>query len=248
MKSMKMRVWLMLLFLLGGIGAFAANVEFDVTSLTWGKNYSTEFPGINHVTLKGRIFTAGEWTGFCLPFDASKEVLDAAFGEGEYNVQAFKSVEGNNINFKKVTDVKAATPYYIKVNTTKENPIFQNVTFASDVNDQWQVMKISDKYVFRGFYFTKGDYLLYDSNNNTNVNFFWLNADGSLANFRANEVAWAEKGRVGVNAYLFTDTYASTADKPNLVFEGKSAGGGESGVAIQKTSLLCLIKLRTSYS
>lgn len=229
MKSMKMRVWLMLLFLLGGIGAFAANVEFDVTSLTWGKNYSTEFPGINHVTLKGRIFTAGEWTGFCLPFDASKEVLDAAFGEGEYNVQAFKSVEGNNINFKKVTDVKAATPYYIKVNTTKENPIFQNVTFASDVNDQWQVMKISDKYVFRGFYFTKGDYLLYDSNNNTNVNFFWLNADGSLANFRANEVAWAEKGRVGVNAYLFTDTYASTADKPNLVFEGKSAGGGESG-------------------
>lgn len=229
MKSMKMRVWLMLLFLLGGIGVFAANVEFDVTSLTWGKNYSTEFPGINHVTLKGRIFTAGEWTGFCLPFDASKEVLDAAFGEGEYNVQAFKSVEGNNINFKKVTDVKAATPYYIKVNTTKENPIFQNVTFASDVNDQWQVMKISDKYVFRGFYFTKGDYLLYDSNNNTNVNFFWLNADGSLANFRANEVAWAEKGRVGVNAYLFTDTYASTADKPNLVFEGKSAGGGESG-------------------
>lgn len=229
MKSMKMRVWLMLLFLLGGIGAFAANVEFDVTSLTWGKNYSTEFPGINHVTLKGRIFTAGEWTGFCLPFDASKEVLDAAFGEGEYNVQAFKSVEGNNINFKKVTDVKAATPYYIKVNTTKENPIFQNVTFASDVNDQWQVMKISDKYVFRGFYFTKGDYLLYDSNNNTNVNFFWLNADGSLANFRANEVAWAEKGRVGINAYLFTDTYASTADKPNLVFEGKSAGGGESG-------------------
>lgn len=229
MKSMKMRVWLMLLFLLGAIGAFAANVEFDVTSLTWGKNYSTEFPGINHVTLKGRIFTAGEWTGFCLPFDASKEVLDAAFGEGEYNVQAFKSVEGNNINFKKVTDVKAATPYYIKVNTTKENPIFQNVTFASDVNDQWQVMKISDKYVFRGFYFTKGDYLLYDSNNNTNVNFFWLNADGSLANFRANEVAWAEKGRVGVNAYLFTDTYTSTADKPNLVFEGKSAGGGESG-------------------
>lgn len=228
MESMKMRVWLMLLFLLGGIGAFAANVEFDVTSLTWGKNYSTEFPGINHVTLKGRIFTAGEWTGFCLPFDASKEVLDAAFGEGEYNVQAFKSVEGNNINFKKVTDVKAATPYYIKVNTTKENPIFQNVTFAS-VDDQWKEIKISDKYVFRGFYFTKGDWQLHDSSNNTNVNFFWLNADGRLDDFRAKEVAWSEKGRVGVNAYLFTDTYASTADKPNLVFEGKSAGGGESG-------------------
>lgn len=229
MRLTKMREWLLFLFLLSGIGAKAADVEFDVTSLAWGKNYSTEFPGTNHVTLKGRTFNAGEWTGLCLPFDASKEVLDAAFGEGSYNVQAFKTVEGNNINFEKVTDVKAATPYYIKVNNTVENPTFQNVTFASVVDDQWQVIKISDKYTFRGFYFTKGDYLLYDSNNNTNINFFWLNADGSLADFRANEVIWAEKGRVGVDAYLFTDTYASTADKPNLNFEGQSGGGNSGG-------------------
>lgn len=229
MRLTKMREWLLFLFLLSGIGAKAADVEFDVTSLAWGKNYSTEFPGTNHVTLKGRTFNAGEWTGLCLPFDASKEVLDAAFGEGSYNVQAFKTVEGNNINFEKVTEVKVATPYFIKVKNTVENPTFQNVTFASVVDDQWKEIKISDKYVFRGFYFTKGDWQLHDSSNNTNVNFFWLNADGRLDDFRAKEVAWSEKGRVGVNAYLFTDTYASTADKPNLVFEGQSAGGGESG-------------------
>ena len=229
MRLTKMREWLLFLFLLSGIGAKAADVEFDVTSLAWGKNYSTEFPGTNHVTLKGRTFNAGEWTGLCLPFDASKEVLDAAFGEGSYNVQAFKTVEGNNINFEKVTEVKAATPYFIKVKNTVENPIFQNVTFTSVVDDQWKEIKISDKYVFRGFYFTKGDWQLHDSSNNTNVNFFWLNADGRLDDFRAKEVAWSEKGRVGVNAYLFTDTYASTADKPNLIFEGQSAGGGESG-------------------
>ena len=202
-------------------------MEFDVTGITSGKNYPSEFPGINNVTLKGRAFTAGVWTGFCLPFDASKDVLDVAFGEGLYNIQAFKSVEGNNINFEKVTEVKAATPYYIKVKNTVENPTFQNVTFASVVDDQWKVIQISDKYVFRGFYFLKYDYLLYDSSNQSNVNFFWLNADGSLADFRANEVTWAEKGRIGVNAYIFTNTYASTADKPNLNFEGQS--GGESG-------------------
>ncbi len=228
MKSTRMRVWLLLLFLLGGMAAFADDVEFDVTGITSGKNYPSEFPGINNVTLKGRTFTAGVWTGFCLPFDASKDVLDAAFGEGLYNIQAFKSVEGNNINFEKVTEVKAATPYYIKVKNTVENPTFQNVTFASVVDDQWKVIQISDKYVFRGFYFLKYDYLLYDSSNQSNVNFFWLNADGSLADFRANEVKWAEKGRIGVNAYIFTNTYASTADKPNLNFEGQS-GGGESG-------------------
>lgn len=229
MRLTKMREWLLFLFLLSGIGAKAADVEFDVTSLAWGKNYSTEFPGTNHVTLKGRTFNAGEWTGLCLPFDASKEVLDAAFGEGSYNVQAFKTVEGNNINFEKVTEVKVATPYFIKVKNTVENPTFQNVTFASVVDDQWKEIKISDKYVFRGFYFTKGDWQLHDSSNNTNVNFFWLNADGSLADFRANEVIWAEKGKVGVNAYLFTDTYASTADKPNLNFEGQSGGGNSGG-------------------
>lgn len=225
MKSLRM--YLLLLLLLGGIGAYADDVEFDVTGITSGKNYPSEFPGINNVTLKGRAFTAGVWTGFCLPFDASKDVLDVAFGEGLYNIQAFKSVEGNNINFEKVTEVKAATPYYIKVKNTVENPTFQNVTFASVVDDQWKVIQISDKYVFRGFYFLKYDYLLYDSSNQSNVNFFWLNADGSLADFRANEVTWAEKGRIGVNAYIFTNTYASTADKPNLNFEGQS--GGESG-------------------
>lgn len=225
MKSLRM--YLLLLLLLGGIGAYADDVEFDVTGITSGKNYPSEFPGINNVTLKGRAFTAGVWTGFCLPFDASKDVLDVAFGEGLYNIQAFKSVEGNNINFEKVTEVKAATPYYIKVKNTVENPTFQNVTFASVVDDQWKVIQISDKYVFRGFYFTKGDWKLRDSSDDTNINFFWLNANGSLADFRAKEVTWAEKGRIGVNAYIFTNTYASTADKPNLNFEGQS--GGESG-------------------
>lgn len=224
MKSMKMRVWLMLLFLLGGIGAFATDVEFNVALEGWNVSYS----GTANVTLKGRTFTAGEWTGFCLPFDASKEVLDAAFGEGLYNIQAFKSVEGNNINFEKVTEVKAATPYFIKVKNTVENPTFQNVTFASVVDDKWKEIKISDKYVFRGFYFLKYDYLLYDSSNQSNVNFFWLNADGSLADFRANKVTYDQNGRIGVNTYLFTDTYVSTADKPNLNFEGQSGGGEES--------------------
>lgn len=224
MKSMKMRVWLMLLFLLGGIGAFATDVEFNVALEGWNVSYS----GTANVTLKGRTFTAGEWTGFCLPFDASKEVLDAAFGEGLYNIQAFKSVEGNNINFEKVTEVKAATPYFIKVKNTVENPTFQNVTFASVVDDKWKEIKISDKYVFRGFYFFKYDYLLYDSSNQSNVNFFWLNADGSLADFRANKVTYDQNGRIGVNTYLFTDTYVSTADKPNLNFEGQSGGGEES--------------------
>ena len=67
----------MLLLFLGGIGAYADDVEFDVTSEGWNVSYS----GTANVTLKGRTFTKGEWSGFCLPFDASKETLDAALGD-----------------------------------------------------------------------------------------------------------------------------------------------------------------------
>lgn len=239
MKSLRM--YLLLLLLLGGIGAYADDVEFDVTSLSWGKNYSTEFPGTNNVTLKGRTFTANEWTGLCLPFDASKKILDATFGVDMYNIQSFKSMEGNNIDFEKVTEVKAGVPYYVKVKSTVENPIFQGVIFASLIDDSWHEIRVNDKIKFRGFYFTKGDWLLRNSSNVYSINFFWLNPDGSLSDFRANEVEYSQTGRIGVNAYLFMDGYASTVDKPNLIFEGQTSGG-ESGSTDDPTSLSYKIK------
>ena len=239
MKSLRM--YLLLLLLLGGIGAYADDVEFDVTSLSWGKNYSTEFPGTNNVTLKGRTFTANEWTGLCLPFDASKKILDATFGVDMYNIQSFKSMEGNNIDFEKVTEVKAGVPYYVKVKSTVENPIFQGVIFASLIDDSWHEIRVNDKIKFRGFYFTKGDWLLRNSSNVYSINFFWLNPDGSLSDFRANEVEYSQTGRIGVNAYLFMDGYASTVDKPNLIFEGQTSGG-DSGEADDPTSLTYKIK------
>lgn len=216
-------------------------MEFDVTSLSWGKNYSTEFPGTNNVTLKGRTFTANEWTGLCLPFDASKKILDATFGVDMYNIQSFKSMEGNNIDFEKVTEVKAGVPYYVKVKSTVENPIFQGVIFASLIDDSWHEIRVNDKITFRGFYFTKGDWLLRNSSNVYSINFFWLNPDGSLSDFRANEVEYSQTGRIGVNAYLFMDGYASTVDKPNLIFEGQTSGG-DSGEADDPTSLTYKIK------
>lgn len=50
MKSLRM--YLLLLLLLGGIGAYADDVEFDVASE--GRNVS--YSGTANVTLKGRVF------------------------------------------------------------------------------------------------------------------------------------------------------------------------------------------------
>ena len=166
MKSLRM--YLLLLLLLGGIGAYADDVEFDVASDGWNVSYS----GTANVTLKGRTFTKGEWSGFCLPFDASKETLDAAFGEGCYSLQqAYSSFADNKIQFRKVAKAVGGTPYFIYVNKTVENPKFDNVTFVSDVNlgyggysADWRgTTTISANLQFRGFYYKKANYNLYNN-------------------------------------------------------------------------------------
>ena len=159
MKSLRM--YLLLLLLLGGIGAYADDVEFDVTSNGWNVSYS----GTANVTLKGRTFTKGEWSGFCLPFDASKEVLDKALGEGCYSLQKFSSYADDIIHFKKTTAAVAGTPYFIYVNKTVEDPKFDNVTFVSDIGltwggnqSDWRGAITNDNLTFRGFFFKKENY------------------------------------------------------------------------------------------
>ena len=180
MKSLRM--YLLLLLLLGGIGAYADDVEFDVTSEGWNVSYS----GTANVTLKGRTFTKGEWSGFCLPFDASKETLDAAFGEGCYSLQAYSSFADNKIQFRKVTEADGGTPYFIYVNKTVENPKFDNVTFVSDVNlgyggysADWRgTTTISANLQFRGFYYKKANYNLYNNSSDQTNNAYYLSGDG----------------------------------------------------------------------
>lgn len=154
MKSLRM--YLLLLLLLGGIGAYADDVEFDVASDGWNVSYS----GTANVTLKGRTFTKGEWSGFCLPFDVSKETLDAAFGEGCYSLQAYSSFADNKIQFRKVAKAVGGTPYFIYVNKTVEDPKFDNVTFVSDIGltwggnqSDWRGAITKDNLTFRGFFF-----------------------------------------------------------------------------------------------
>ena len=228
-------MYLLLLLLLGGIGAYADDVEFDVSSTGWNVSYS----GTANVTLKGRTFTKGEWSGFCLPFDASKEVLDAAFGEGCYSLQEYSSFANDLIQFKKVTAAVGGTPYFIYVNKTVENPKFDNVTFMSDVNPQWKTATINDNLTFRGFYFQKAWYELIDSKSeNDGYSGYWLKADGSLGDCRVYQDGFPEDNVKGINSFFLVTGYKkNTTQKPTVGFEedevinsgGTSGGSGETG-------------------
>ena len=254
MKSLRM--YLLLLLLLGGIGAYADDVKFDVTSN--GRNVS--YSGTTNVTLKGRTFTKGEWSGFCLPFDASKETLDAALGEGCYSLQAYSSFADNKIQFTKVTAATAGTPYFIYLNKTMEDPKFNNVTFVSDVNlgyggysADWRgTTTISANLQFRGFYYKKANYNLYNNSSDQTNNAYYLSGDGILQDVRKREYT---DSPLGIDVCILITGYSSSFQKPTVVFEeddvinsgGTSGGGfggsgGESGSTDDPTSLTYKIK------
>lgn len=251
MKSLRM--YLLLLLLLGGIGAYADDVEFDVTSEGWNVSYS----GTANVTLKGRTFTKGEWSGFCLPFDASKETLDKALGEGCYSLQKFSSYADDIIHFKKTTAAVAGTPYFIYVNKTVEDPKFDNVTFVSDVNLGWNgytadwrgAITINDNLTFRGFFFKKENYELYNATSDQTINAYYLSGDGKLQDVRKREYT---DSPLGIDVCILITGYSSSFQKPTVVFEeddvinsgGTSGGGsgGESGSTDDPTSLSYKIK------
>lgn len=246
-------MYLLLLLLLGGIGAYADDVEFDVTSEGWNVSYS----GTANVTLKGRTFTKGEWSGFCLPFDASKETLDAAFGEGCYSLQAYSSFADNKIQFRKVAEAVGGTPYFIYVNKTVENPKFDNVTFVSDIGLTWGgnqsdwrgAITINDNLTFRGFFFKKHNYELYNTTSDQTINAYYLTGYGILQDVRKREYT---DSPLGIDVCILITGYSSSFQKPTVVFEeddvinsgGTSGGGsgGESGSTDDPTSLSYKIK------
>lgn len=253
MKSLRM--YLLLLLLLGGIGAYADDVEFDVTSNGWNVSYS----GTANVTLKGRTFTKGEWSGFCLPFDASKEVLDKALGEGCYSLQKFSSYADDIIHFKKTTAAVAGTPYFIYVNKTVEDPKFDNVTFVSNIGltwggnrSDWRGAITNDNLTFRGFFFKKENYELYNATSDQTINAYYLSGDGKLQDVRKREYT---DSPLGIDVCILITGYSSSFQKPTVVFEeddvinsgGTSGGGfgesgGESGSTDDLTSLSYKIK------
>ena len=231
-------------------------MEFDVASDGWNVSYS----GTANVTLKGRTFTKGEWSGFCLPFDASKETLDAALGEGCYSLQAYSSFADNKIQFTKVTAATAGTPYFIYLNKTMEDPKFNNVTFVSDVNlgyggysADWRgTTTISANLQFRGFYYKKANYNLYNNSSDQTNNAYYLSGDGILQDVRKREYT---DSPLGIDVCILITGYSSSFQKPTVVFEeddvinsgGTSGGGfgesgGESGSTDDPTSLTYKIK------
>lgn len=229
----KLMISVLLMLVCGQVGA--ENVSFDVKN-GYASQYTSYCGTTVNVTLTNRTFTAGEWTGVCFPFSATKEQLDATFGEGKYTLEQFSTFDGNTISFSimQTPAVTAGTPYILKVNTTVENPTFSGVTFASNLdndntnfgsqNDNGHI-DISNELTYRGYYFNKDSYQLEGSQGEP-VTSYWIKANGTLINKRV----WPENSDFpsdypGTGAYFSSKTLNNT----KLTLKLEQPSGGNSG-------------------
>ena len=69
-----------------------------------------------------RTLSNGYWNTLCLPFGVTD-------WEGE--IREYASVEGNKMNYKEATEIKAGVPYLFRPGAVIENPTFEGVTLSA---------------------------------------------------------------------------------------------------------------------
>ncbi len=137
----KNRFWFVLLCLAAALSLpdktlAAQNINIDATNW-WSYSGSLTTGSTYNITLSNRTFISGVWEPICLPFNATKAVLDQAFGTDNYYLEAFDRFEGQTFFFKQMQQpaITAGACYFIRTKSTVSNPVFSNVTVAMDNYD-----------------------------------------------------------------------------------------------------------------
>ena len=213
--------------------AQATDVVFDVTSTNAGA-YTSYCNQTCNVTLQNKTFSAYEWDGAVFPFTASQEVLNATFGEGNWNLQEFDSYDGTTIKMKAATSIVAGTPYAIRIKQNVTNPTFNNVTFASSISTNFIKVQLDNNLQFWGTYFKLEWYRIVDGQGNPTTALSFKSDGTGLNNwriwgtFRAQDKKGdVDDGYYGTFAWFFHPTLDSTT--PSLSLDITNSGSGEGG-------------------
>ncbi len=230
----QMRAALAVIFMLVCTIAQATNLDIKIES-TYAGEWSGYLNNTYDIRFTDRIFTANAWDGICLPFDMNETQLINTFGEGGYEIRAFKEMNGNNFVFESASTITHGVPYLIKIKNgiAEDGTVrFIGVTIASIVEDDYFTADPTSGLQFRGFYFRKYSYQMYDSDNSHT--FYTINAEGTLS-----KAIWLnEPGYIGPYAYFFVnDASAVTTIGVEGAFTGGGSESGEGGDEPAPTTL-----------
>ena len=224
------RVAFMVLSLLLCTVAQATNLDIKIQS-TYASEWSGYLNNTYDIRFTDRIFTANAWDGICLPFDMNETQLINTFGENGYEIRAFKEMNGNNFVFESASTITHGVPYLIKIKNgiAADGTVrFIGVTIASSFTDDYIVVEPTSGLQFRGFYFRKYSYQMYDSNNSHT--FYTINAEGTLS-----KAIWLnEPGYIGPYAYFYVNDASAVT---SIGVEGIVASGGGGGDDPNPTTL-----------
>ena len=203
--------------------AQATNLDIKIES-TYAGGWSGYLNNTYDIRFTDRIFTANAWDGICLPFDMNETQLINTFGEGGYEIRAFKKMNGNNFVFESASTITHGVPYLIKIKNgiAEDGTVrFIGVTIASIVKDDYIIDERTPGLQFRGFYFRKYSYQMYDSNNSHT--FYTINADGTLS-----KAIWLnEPGYIGPYAYFYVNDASAVTSIGVEGIVASSGGGGD---------------------
>ncbi|WP_147329221.1 hypothetical protein [Prevotella disiens] len=128
--------------------------EIEVTNLMDDKSENAEYIKQNieqkdNIVQLNRTISKDYWNTFCVPFNLTSTQIKETLGSVQ--IKEFTGgVDGTNMIFRDVAEIKAGIPYIIKPTRTKEKPIFKYIEFT--VRTPETISTINGEYSFIGTY------------------------------------------------------------------------------------------------
>ena len=128
--------------------------EIEVTNLMDDKSENAEYIKQNikqkdNIVQLNRTISKDYWNTFCVPFNLTSTQIKETLGSVQ--IKEFTGgVDGTNMIFRDVAEIKAGIPYIIKPTITKEKPIFKYIEFTAETPET--ISTINGEYSFIGTY------------------------------------------------------------------------------------------------
>ena len=174
-----------------------------------------------NVTIQNLTLESGKWQGICLPFDIDVENSPLAGADVRTYTSEASDADKLYLNFlTPVTEMKAGTPYIVKTESDLSNPVFENVTIRTKVqNVNFDTVTGAFNYAIYYYFTSDQDY-----------NQFFKVSNGKLNNILNGDHLGAFESYFYVPSGSYDEIYLNTGEYNDIVTGLKAMGNDEEEV------------------